>query len=218
VSSSNPNRITLQSRQPEHAGGLTRRVRFAGLVLAAGGSRRFGGPKQLAPLRGRPLLEHALAAATSATGLERVVVTLGARADEILQTVDLHRAEPALVENWEAGQAASLRAGVEVLAADSDAIVVLLGDQPFVTSAAIERVVAAWRPDADAARATFGGRPGHPVILGRSLFAAVQTLRGDVGARMLLAGATVLEVELGADVIFDVDTPEQLRAASLLRR
>jgi molybdenum cofactor cytidylyltransferase len=145
-------------------------------------------------------------------------VTLGARADEILQTVDLHGAEPALVENWEEGQAASLRAGVEVLAEDSDAIVVLLGDQPFVTSAAIERVVAAWRPDADAARATFGGRPGHPVILGRSLIAVVQTLRGDLGARMLLAGATVLEVELGADVTIDVDTPEQLRAASLLRR
>jgi CTP:molybdopterin cytidylyltransferase MocA len=73
---------------PRHA----RRV--AGLVLAAGAGRRFGGCKQLAPLDGRPLLEYALAAMAATPGLVCVAVTLGAHADEILATVDLHGAEP----------------------------------------------------------------------------------------------------------------------------
>lgn len=188
------------------------RPRVAGVVLAAGEARRFGGPKQLAPLAGRPLLEHALAAATAAAGVGRVVVTLGAHAEQILAAVDLHGAEPLLVPDWREGQAASLRAAVAALAPDADAIVVTLGDQPGVAAASIERVLAAWSDELDAARATFAGSPGHPVVLGRSLHPGVAALRGDRGARELLAGATVREVECGPAAVADVDTPAQLRA------
>lgn len=184
--------------------------RFAGLVLAAGAARRFGSPKQLACYDGAPLLEHALRAMSEVPALERVLVTLGASAAQILRAVGLHGAEPLVVDAWQEGQAASLRAGVRALAADADAIVVTLGDQPHVSAASIERVLASWSEDVDAVRATFKGRPGHPVVLGRSLYDAVQELRGDVGARPLLERVRVRQVECGIEAVLDVDAPGSL--------
>lgn len=186
--------------------------RLGGLVLAAGAARRFGAPKQLAPLEGRPLLEHALAAMASVAGIERIAVTLGARGEEIAARIDLHGAEPVLVAGWEEGQAASLRAGVAALAPHVDAIVVTLGDQPRVGGDAIARIAAEAQGPAPAARAVYGGVPGHPVLITRPLFAAVAGLRGDAGARDLLRQAGALEVECGAGAVLDVDTPAQLEA------
>ena len=141
--------------------------------------------------------------------LDRVVVVLGAYADEILERVPLHGAEPVVCAEWRAGQSASLRAGLEALAG-CDAAVVVLGDQPRVTREAVERVVAA-RSDgaAPAVRATYGGVPGHPVLLERALFRRVAELRGDEGARGLLHGARHVPCD-GLGSPLDVDTPADL--------
>ena len=184
-------------------------------MLAAGAGRRFGSPKQLARLRGRPLLEHALAAMAGASGVGVTVVVLGARAQEVLAEVDLHGAEPVICEEWSEGQAASLRAGVAALASRVEAIVVTLGDQPAIDPRAIDRVVAARDGASPAVRATYGGRPGHPVLLERAVLDAVGSLRGDSGARDLLAGVAVRVVScdgLGSDL--DIDSPAQLAHAS----
>jgi len=188
-------------------------ARIGGLVLAAGEARRFGSAKQLAPHRGRPLLEHALAAMAASAVSSRVVV-LGARAEQIAAAVALHGARAVVAADWAEGQAASLRAGVAALAGEADAIVVVLGDQPEIAPGAIDRVIAARNPAADAVRATYDGRPGHPVLLERSLFAACRALRGDQGARELLRSARVALVPcdgLGSDR--DIDLPAQLRSA-----
>ena len=150
-----------------------------GLVLAAGEGRRFGGPKQLAPLRGRPLLAHAVATARDA-GLDRVVVVLGARADAVRAEVDLAGVEVAVCENWAEGMSASLRCGLE----------------------------AAPTPG-DAARAVYGGVPGHPVVLRAGLLARAGELAGDAGFRALLGGATAVECgDLGDPR--DIDTRDDL--------
>jgi CTP:molybdopterin cytidylyltransferase MocA len=181
----------------------------SGLVLAAGSGERFGGPKQLAPLDGRPLLEHVLAAMAAAP-LDSVVCVLGARAAEVLDAVDLHGAEPVVCAGWEEGMAASLRAGVEALA-EADAVVVALGDQPRLAAEAVARVVAARGGGALAVRAEYGGTPGHPVLLERPLFDRLRELRGDQGARALLGGVDVRDVPCdGLGRPDDVDTPAQL--------
>jgi CTP:molybdopterin cytidylyltransferase MocA len=182
-------------------------VRVGGLVLAAGEGSRFGGTKQLAQLDGRPLLEHA---AASVSGLSPRVVVLGHEADAIRSAVDLHGAGVVVCEGWREGQSASLRCGVRALG-DLDAVVVVLGDQPRITSAAVAAVAAAAHDGTAAARASYGGQPGHPVLLGRELLARVGELRGDVGFRDLLGGVDVREVEVGglADPI-DIDTREEL--------
>ena len=180
--------------------------RVGGLVLAAGEGTRFeGGIKQLAEYRGRPLLEHALAAVRD---LDPRVVVLGHAAEEILAGVDLQGARPVVCEGWREGQAASLRCGVEALG-DVDAAVVVLGDQPRITAEAVAAIAAAGA--AEAARATYRGTPGHPVLLGRALLDRAGELRGDVGFRGLLAQADVRDVEVGglADPS-DIDTREEL--------
>jgi CTP:molybdopterin cytidylyltransferase MocA len=188
---------------------------IAGLVLAAGGARRFGSPKQLADLDGVPLLQHAIDAMLAVPDLDRVVVVLGAAAEHVAAAVRFASAEPVVCESWEAGMAASLRCGVEALG-DADWVVVTLGDQPGITPEAIEAVlaeVARATGEVDAVRAEYGGHAGHPVALSRTLLRRVGDLRGDVGARDLLAGATVRPVEaLHLARPDDVDTPEELEA------
>jgi len=183
---------------------------IGGLVLAAGAATRFGSHKQIALLDGVPLLEHSLRAIAAAP-VDRLVVVLGAGADEIVTMVDLHGAEPIVCPRWEEGQSASLACGLAELA-ECDAVVVTLGDQPRVATDAARRVIAA-RNGAAAVRATYGGRPGHPVLLERELFAPLRDVSGDLGARNLLMSVPVLEVpceDLGGGE--DVDTPAELDA------
>ena len=185
---------------------------IAGLVLAAGAGRRFGSAKQLAELGGVPLLQHAVDAMLAVPALDRVVVVLGAAAEEIAAAVRFASAEPILCPDWAEGMAASLRCGVSELAA-ADWVVVTLGDMPGVTPEAIEAVIGACTLDVEAVRAEYGGRPGHPVALSRTLLDRVGRLRGDVGARELLRGARVRAVEaLHLARPDDVDTTEQLEA------
>jgi molybdenum cofactor cytidylyltransferase len=186
-----------------------------GVVLAAGGSRRFGSPKQLAELDGRPLLQHAVDAMIAVAAIDAIRVVLGAHAEEVRAALDLGDAEALLCAGWEEGMAASLRCAVDALAG-SDWIVVTLGDQPRVSAAVIAAVVErarSARAGTDAVRALYARAPGHPVALGRSLLGRVADLRGDVGARALLDGAVVRTIEVGHLASpADVDTPEELEA------
>ena len=174
----------------------------AGLVLAGGEGRRFGGPKQLAELDGRPLVEHALAALA---GLDRVVVVLGARADEVRAGAEVGTAEVVVCADWAEGMSASLRCGLAALSGAGE-VVIALADQPYVTAAAVARVRATPGP---AARAVYGGAPGHPVVIRRPLLERASELRGDAGFRDLLAGVPEVECSDLADPR-DIDTRDDL--------
>ncbi len=184
---------------------------IAGIVLAAGAGTRFGGRKQLASLKGAPLLEHVLRAMAAAP-VSRTVVVLGAGAEEVLAAVDLHGAEPAICERWDEGQSASFACGLAEVE-DADAVVVVLGDQPRVSPEAIRRVIAARGHGAPAARATYGGKPGHPVLLERELFGRLRDVTGDHGARNLLLSVGTHPVPCdGLGGGEDVDTRADLEA------
>lgn len=197
-------------------------VKVAGVLLAAGAARRFGSPKQLAPLRGAPLLQHPLDALLAAR-LDDVVVVLGAYAPEVKAALRPSRARVLVAGDWEEGMAASLRRGVHAAAGrEADWALVALGDQPGLSAPAVDALTAAARaapPGVGAVRATYGGTPGHPVVLHRDLFAAVAGLRGDAGARSLLGDVALLPVEVGhlarPD---DVDDPADLRRAGGVTR
>ena len=183
------------------------------MVLAAGGSVRFGSPKQLAVLGGRPLLEYPCVAMSAVCSLDRRVVVLGADAPRIAGAVDPHGADVVVCTSWADGLAASLAAGLEALG-DVDAAAILLGDQPLVTAEVLAMVIEAASGPWPAARATFAGAPGHPVVLRRPLFGHVRGLRGDRGAGQLLSTVEVTSVEVAhlcRDL--DVDSRADLRAA-----
>jgi CTP:molybdopterin cytidylyltransferase MocA len=184
---------------------------IGGLVLAAGEGSRFGGAKQLAELGGTPLLEHSIQAMTHAP-VGRVVVVVGAGADDVISGVNAHGADFVVCDRWDEGQSASLACGLAELV-DCEAVVITLGDQPRMSPDAIRRVIAARGRGVDAVRATYGGEPGHPVLLERRLFARLRNVSGDHGARNVLRSVTTREVpcdDLGGGE--DVDTPAQLDA------
>jgi CTP:molybdopterin cytidylyltransferase MocA len=184
---------------------------IGGIVLAAGAATRFGSYKQLVDFNGRPLLEHSIRAVT-ASPVDRVVVVLGAAADQVIARVDLHGAEFVVCDRWDEGQSASVACGLAELS-DCEAVVITLGDQPRLSPDAIRRVIAARAEGVDAVRATYAGEPGHPVLLERSLFDRMRNVSGDHGARNLLLSVATREVpceDLGGGE--DVDTPAELDA------
>lgn len=160
---------------------------IAALVLAAGGSRRLGRPKQLEPWGGTTLLGHVVER-TRRFPVDEVWIVLGADSDRIMQEVDLSGC--GVIENpeWEEGIAASLRVGLDALTRLSKAeeAMLLLGDQPEVSeevvTALVERARRSRRP---AIVPKYRYTLGNPVIVRRSLWPRLISLEGDEGARRL---------------------------------
>ena len=183
----------------------------AGLVLAAGGGRRYGGPKALVRHDGSLLVERAVSTVRDG-GCSQIVVVLGAAADEVRSTAQL--GDVTIVENegWKSGMGSSLKVGLEALGeADVDSVVVLLVDTPGVTAEAVRRVTARSARDS-LATATYGTRRGHPVLLGRDHWAGVAILAtGDIGARAYLSARSASVRLVPCDDISDdtdMDFPE----------
>ena len=182
------------------------------MLLAAGGGTRFAGDehKLRAPLRGRPVLSHAIDALVS-SGLEAVVVTGAAAVDDLVPDGMAVLANP----GWAAGQATSVRVGIdEARRRGHDAVVVGLGDQPFVPPGAWRWVADA---PADVAVATYDGRRSHPVRLGAAVWDLLPPAGDEVG-RALMRDRPELVREIRFDAghrtdvpATDIDTVEDLR-------
>jgi nicotine blue oxidoreductase len=174
-------------RVTAHAGGRRERGGgVAGLVLAAGAGRRYGGPKALVRIDGRLLVDRA-AQSLRDGGAAPVVVVLGAAAARVRDAARLDGCVVVDNPRWETGMGSSLRVGLATLAGTAAvAVVVLLVDMPGVTAAAVRRVAGRAAPDA-LVMAGYGPRRGHPVLLGREHWAPVaRSASGDVGARRYL--------------------------------
>jgi CTP:molybdopterin cytidylyltransferase MocA len=185
------------------------RHRIACVLLAAGGSRRLGSPKQLVRLRTRPLLAHALAAARAALPSTPLVVVLGAEAWRLRALVRRSAPKAGIAYNarWSEGMAGSLRAALRAVPSGTSAVLVTLVDQPHVDARALRRLLSAWRRRPGlAAAARYSGRSGVPAVLPRALWRAVRELEGDAGARTLLQGNRVTLVDM-PEAALDVDTP-----------
>lgn len=161
------------------------------------------------------MVQHAIDAA-NASRCDPVVLVVGHEADLLLAAVRAGRALPVRNADYRTGLSSSLRAGVDA-AAGADAAVVVLADQPGVTAALLDALVARQRATrAAAVICSFGGRRSPPTLLTASLWPAVRALEGDVGAREVLAGrddVAVLAVDPSLGRIDDIDTPGDLAQA-----
>ena len=188
------------------------------LLLAAGGSSRLGQPKQLVTVSGEPLLRRTIRIAGEA-GFQPVHVVLGAYAAECRRALDgFPVPEGTLLqviqnESWREGMSSSLRLGLAALSG-AEAVLLLVCDQPRLTRESLERLGALYASSgALAAAARYGGRLGVPAIVGRSLFAELERVQGDRGARGVLEalGDRVAALDL-PEAAVDVDTPQDLSA------
>ena len=207
--------------------------RLAGLVLAAGASRRFGSPKQLALIDGVPMLQRVLETAQAALPPDehgsRITVVLGAHAEAVRAGVIERLAPPhpevVVCPDWDSGMAHSLRCGLTELErrgegtfssetqSATSAALVMLGDTPFLTASDLQRLIDAWRisPDMPAA-AAYDGTIGAPSILPRAVWPEIAALKGDHGAGAWLkarrAASGPLTLIAMPTAAHDIDRPE----------
>jgi molybdenum cofactor cytidylyltransferase len=186
---------------------------IAAVILAAGGSSRFGYPKQLLTHEGENLVRRAATAAIDAK-LSPVIVVLGAYASTIKQ--QLSGIDAAIfVENakWANGQASSLRLGIKAaMSVDADAALVMLADQPLVDSDSLSKLIHAFDEDHRLVAASYSNTIGAPAIFGAEYFNDLVRLRGDHGAGKWLRERkeSVTHVTLD-EAAADIDTPDDLK-------
>jgi molybdenum cofactor cytidylyltransferase len=177
-----------------------------GLVLAAGGSKRLGQPKQLLPYGSGTLLGHVLDTAR-ACPFDQLVCVIGGAADEVRARVDLSGAE--VVENPEFGEgcSSSIAAALGAVDARCEVLVLMLGDQPGVTAAGVETLLAG-RGDAPIAVCAYDDGRGHPLAFSSRVFGELRELHGDKAVWKLLDrhAADAADVRVEGPIPRDVDT------------
>jgi nicotine blue oxidoreductase len=190
------------------------------IVLAAGGGSRFGGGKLLARLGGQPIIEAVLDNLLDAP-VDEVIVVVGADAKGLREVCERYGVRTVDNEEWELGQSTSVLAGLRACGAETQAAVVLLGDQPLVGAGAVDRLVAAFAEGAKVAVATYGGKRRNPVLFAREVWPLLEAeLAGDEGARSVLKQHPELVVEVPCEGVgdpTDVDTREDLRRLEEMR-
>lgn len=195
--------------------GAPQRPRVAGLVLAAGGSRRMGpANKLLLPWRGEALVRHAVRAVAK-SGVAPVHLVVGHQAEAVTRATEDLSVVVVYNPDHAEGLSSSLRAGLRSLPNGVDGVLVALGDMPRVQPRDLRRLQDAFDPTEGRAICvpTYRGKRGNPVLLGRQFFAELQRLEGDRGARRLIGGHEDLVTEVvveGTGVLLDVDTPAAL--------
>jgi molybdenum cofactor cytidylyltransferase len=178
----------------------------AGLVLAAGGSRRLGRPKQLLPFAGATLLDHAVETAR-ACEFDQLIVALGGHSQKVRSRVNLQGADVVINPGFGAGCSSSIAVAMNALDPATTVLVLMLGDQPGVVPGTV-RVLLAARGDAPVAVCRYEDGRGHPFAFGQEMFADLRGLHGDKAVWRLLEerAGEVEEVPVPGRVPPDVDT------------
>jgi CTP:molybdopterin cytidylyltransferase MocA len=188
---------------------------IVGLLLAAGGSRRFGSQKLVTPIRGMPLIRYGVGLLSKTT--DHVVAVIGS--DALIVRAALAGTGAEIIENpeWRDGLSTSLRRGVASVSPLAEAVIVALGDQPDVRSDIVRELVTVWRQTGHLiVSARYRGVRAPPVLLSRPVFRDIASLVGDVGAKALmdLHPESVGYVDVDDDVPRDIDSPGDVDAFS----
>jgi molybdenum cofactor cytidylyltransferase len=178
-----------------------------GLVLAAGGSRRLGEPKQLLPYGSGTLLDHSLETAR-ASGFDQLIVAIGGSSGEVRGRADLSEAQ--VVENPDFGEgcSSSIAAGLSALDPRAELLVLMLGDQPGVTPVTVRALIAGCGDGTVLAACLYDNGRGHPLAFGRGVFDDLRELHGDKAVWKLLEHRSdeVVEIRVSGPIPRDVDT------------
>lgn len=183
------------------------------MVLAAGGSRRLGEPKQLLTRGGETLVQRTLRLAAGACA-NRTLLVLGSEHARVLAGASDSVRYFVVNERWEAGLSGSLTLGLECLPGNCAGVLVLLADQPLIDREDLARLTAAWREQPSAIAASrYAGVLGVPAIFPRRHFGELQALEGDQGARPVIERHRddVVAVDC-AHAAVDIDTPADAAA------
>jgi molybdenum cofactor cytidylyltransferase len=183
---------------------------IAGIILAAGESKRFGEPKQLLRWRGEPFV-RAVAKTALEAGLSPVVIVTGANAEQVEKAVNDLDVRIARNDKWRDGQSASLRAGLRALPPRTAAALFLLADQPQIPVAVVRALMEAHARTLSPIIAPLAleERRANPVLFDKVTFDDLLGLEGDIGGRAIFSKYKVEYMPWHDDILlFDVDKPE----------
>jgi molybdenum cofactor cytidylyltransferase len=189
----------------------------AGVILAAGMSQRFGQPKQLLKLKNKYLLGWVLDAAL-ASRLDKVVLVVGHEHQNILKVLgpETNRPRLRIVVNhrYQEGQSKSLQAGLSEIQRQFSSVMFLLGDQPMLKSATIDRMLDIfWHSEKDICVPIWKEKRGNPTIFSRAMYCNLMAVEGDIGARGVIRAnpERILSVEVDDPLCFvDIDSQQDL--------
>lgn len=198
---------------------MTRNRPTAGIILAAGASRRLGTPKQLIRWRGKYLIERVLDVALDSR-LDRIVLVLGHESERMLEILGdrIHHPRVTVAINHEhhRGMSGSLRLGLSFVRESHSSVMFLLGDQPFVDADCINLLLERFRAsDKEICVPVYKGKRGNPTIFSRKYYRLMMGIEGDVGAREIIRAhpEKVLRVEMDDPIrFFDIDTKADLES------
>ena len=179
-----------------------------GVLLAAGGARRFGSQKLVALLDGVPVVRRAFDALSPVT--DGTIVVVGSDAEAVAKALDGTRASVVVNSDWADGLSTSLRCGILAAPPSTEAVIIGLGDEPTVDSHVCRELVRAWRREKKLiVAARYNGVQDHPVLFDRAVFSELTSLAGDVGAKSVInrSSERVAFVDVSAPQPIDVDEP-----------
>jgi molybdenum cofactor cytidylyltransferase len=180
------------------------------ILLAAGQSQRMGKLKQLMPLGNTTILEQTLANLLGSR-LSEVIVVLGYRAEEITKRLSGQPAKIVVNPLYRKGMGTSIAAGLKFIDSQAQAVMLTLGDQPYVDSPTINRLIEAFQNnDKGIVIPTYKGQRGHPLIFSRKYQSRLARLKGDIGGREIIRenSGDVLKVPVDCEgIVIDIDTP-----------
>lgn len=202
----------------------TDRPFVSAIVLAAGMSKRMGSLKQLMEVGDRSLVEHTLRTVTDSDVSETILV-LGYQSEKICEALTRNgvgpKAKVVINDSYAEGMSTSIKAGLQSLATEADAALIVLADQPLLNPGLINRLIDEYRHEHSPITVPiYKGFRGNPVLVDRALFGEMMNISGDIGCRSLFglhseSIRTVLTDDIG--ILVDIDTAEDLQRFSAMR-
>ncbi|MEM3616075.1 MAG: nucleotidyltransferase family protein [Candidatus Methanomethylicia archaeon] len=185
------------------------------IILAAGYSKRFGRNKLLEPIAGKPMIRWTLEATLNSM-INEVVVVLGFEAERVYEVIKDLKCRVIVNLEYDIGMSSSVKCGVRSIMSRSEAVLIIPGDYPFIEVETINNVIKKYREThAPIIIATYNGRRGHPILIGRELFQEVLEINEEsMGLKAVIRrheNEIVYADAKGMGAITDIDSPEDLK-------
>jgi molybdenum cofactor cytidylyltransferase len=172
----------------------------------------MGKMKLLLPLKSTSVLDQTISNALNSK-LDEIIVVLGCKAEDFLKKINLKKVKFAINPDYENGISSSIKSGLAAISSKSDAVMILPGDQPFISSYMINKVIAKFKEGKKGIiLPSFNKLRGHPVIFSLKYREEFMKLRGDTGGRGIINKfpEDVLEITVHSkNINIDIDTPEE---------
>ena len=194
-------------------------MNIAAIILAAGDSSRMGRPKQLLEFNGTSLIRH-VATVACASRANSVYAVLGSNAESLNRNIEDLGVKTLINSRWKEGISSSIRCAISALPNDADAVIILLCDQPFITSHHLDEMIEAYtRTGNRIVASAYGNRLGAPALFERTLFPELLDLKADKGARTVITShqQETLSIRFPS-AEFDVDYPADYEKLASLER